>query len=236
MCQIGEPVKPLTTWTPSLRGGAGGVLHLLGGALAHALRVAVAPHVLRQDGLVARVDRVAHGLADQMGADRPAVEAVALEQLALAPRSSRRRPAPRRPRSGRPSRPARGRRSPTRRTCAASSSSGRSAHWPVNSVTGRAIGPPPGSQVGGRCSSATSIEHAGAAVVLDVVAGRPVSTISRSSSSGAADREQRVTSELGRVDQRDAARGDGARGVDHVGQRPPRGREPLVERHARRPT
>ena len=67
------------------------------------------------------------------------LQAVALEQLAAARGSSRRRRAPRRRRSGRPSRRARGRRSPSAPAFSASSVSGRSAHWPVNSVTGRAI-------------------------------------------------------------------------------------------------
>ena len=58
----------------------GGVLHPLRGALPDALGVAVAPHLGRQDPLVARVDRVRHSLADEVGADRPAAEAVALEQ------------------------------------------------------------------------------------------------------------------------------------------------------------
>ena len=66
------------------RGGARGVLHPLGGARAHALGIAVAPHLGRQDALVARVDRVAHRLADEVVADRPAPEAVALQQLAPA--------------------------------------------------------------------------------------------------------------------------------------------------------
>jgi hypothetical protein len=52
------------------------------GAPAHALRVAVAPDHGRQHALMARVDRVAHGLAGQVRADRPAVEPVALEDLA----------------------------------------------------------------------------------------------------------------------------------------------------------
>ena len=65
------------------RGGrAGGVLELLGGALAHALGVAVAPHVGRDGRLVARVDRVADRLAEQVVADRPHVQLVAFEQFA----------------------------------------------------------------------------------------------------------------------------------------------------------
>ena len=72
-----------------LRGGAGGVLHLLGGALAHAFGVAVAPDLGREHGLVAGVDRVADGLADEVVADRPAAQPVALEQRSHAGRVSR---------------------------------------------------------------------------------------------------------------------------------------------------
>ena len=45
MCQMLDPVKPLTCVHAELRGGAGCVHHLLRGALAHALGVAVAPDV-----------------------------------------------------------------------------------------------------------------------------------------------------------------------------------------------
>ena len=55
-----------------LRGRPGRVLHPLGRAPAHALRIAVAPHLRRHDAPVALVDRVAHRLPDQMVADRPA--------------------------------------------------------------------------------------------------------------------------------------------------------------------
>jgi hypothetical protein len=75
----GEPGDHLDA---QLRGRTRGVLHALGGALAHALRVAVAPHLGRQHALMARVDRVAHRLADEVGADRPAVEPVAFKNLA----------------------------------------------------------------------------------------------------------------------------------------------------------
>ena len=66
-------------------------------------------------------------------------EAVALEQLAPARAVAGVGERLRRRRSGRPSRRARGRRSPTRRPSRRARSSGRSAHWPVNSVTGRAM-------------------------------------------------------------------------------------------------
>jgi len=49
---------------PEPCGGAGGILHLPRGALAHSFRIAVAPDVGRQDGLVPLVDPVAHRLAD----------------------------------------------------------------------------------------------------------------------------------------------------------------------------
>src|SRR6266516_2821024 len=76
--RAGEPVH---LRDPKPSGGARRVLHPLRGALPHALRVAVAPDLGRQDRLVARVDRVADGLADEVGADREAVQVVALEHL-----------------------------------------------------------------------------------------------------------------------------------------------------------
>ena len=72
-----EPVKPLTTSTPNAPGGASPVrASSLGGPLAHALGIAVAPDVRRQDRLVPLVDVVAHRLADEVVGDREAVEAV----------------------------------------------------------------------------------------------------------------------------------------------------------------
>ena len=82
-CQIDEPVKPLTVVHAELRRGARGVLHPLGGARAHALRVAVAVDLGRQDRAVPLVDAVADRLADEVRADRPDVEPVALEELAV---------------------------------------------------------------------------------------------------------------------------------------------------------
>ena len=63
------------------RGRAGGVLHSLGCPLLDPGRVAVSPDVGREDRLVARVDRVADRLADEMRAEREAVQVVALEHL-----------------------------------------------------------------------------------------------------------------------------------------------------------
>jgi hypothetical protein len=62
-------------------GGARGVLHPLGGPATDALRLAVAPHLGGEDRPVARVDRIAHGLADEVRAEGPASEAVPAEQL-----------------------------------------------------------------------------------------------------------------------------------------------------------
>ena len=81
MCQIAEPVKPFTCLTPNLRRRPRRVLHPLGRALPDALRIAVAPDLRRQDPAVALVDRVADRLADEMRAEREAVQVVALEHL-----------------------------------------------------------------------------------------------------------------------------------------------------------
>ena len=129
----------MTVVTPKRRGGAGGVLELVGGALADALGVAVAPDVGRDDALVARVDRIADRLARRGGCRSPRRSGRGSRAARAARGSSSRRRARRRRRSGRPSRRARGRRSPRRRPSRRASVSGRSAHWPVNSVTGRAI-------------------------------------------------------------------------------------------------
>jgi len=78
----GEPDHGLHA---ELRGQPRGQLHFLGGTLAHALRVAVAPHLCRQDVAVALIDRVvADRLALQVVRDRPDLEAVLLEQCELA--------------------------------------------------------------------------------------------------------------------------------------------------------
>ena len=60
-----------------------GVLHLLGGALPHALRFTVAPHARPDDRLVAEVDRVvADRLPGQVVGDRPEAEPVLVEDRA----------------------------------------------------------------------------------------------------------------------------------------------------------
>src|SRR3954447_10471311 len=59
------------------------VLHALGGPRAHARGIPVAPDFTGKDGLVAGIDGVADRLADEMGADGPAAQAVALEQLSV---------------------------------------------------------------------------------------------------------------------------------------------------------
>src|SRR5207302_3383975 len=66
-------------------GGAGGVAHVLSGTFANAFGITVAPHAVGQDPAMALVDRVvAHRLADEMIADRPAAQAVRFELGALA--------------------------------------------------------------------------------------------------------------------------------------------------------
>ena len=64
-------------------GGAGRVLHLLHRTPVDPRGVAIAPDVRRQDRLVAFVDAVADGLADEVAGDRVYGEVMALELLAL---------------------------------------------------------------------------------------------------------------------------------------------------------
>ena len=61
----------------------GGVLQFLGRPGVHAGRLAVAPDVVGQDRLVPLVDDVQHRLADQVGADRMALQVVLFEQFAF---------------------------------------------------------------------------------------------------------------------------------------------------------
>jgi hypothetical protein len=67
MCQMGEPVKPGTTLTPKA-------------AAARAVFF-VAPKTRRQNGRVAFVDAVAHGLADQMVADSKALQPMSVQNV-----------------------------------------------------------------------------------------------------------------------------------------------------------
>src|SRR3954454_3984138 len=76
--------EPRDDANPELRGGAGRVLHPLGGAQPHALGLAVSPDLGRQHAAVAVVDRVAYRLTDEVVAYRPALQPVALEELAAA--------------------------------------------------------------------------------------------------------------------------------------------------------
>ena len=80
-------MKPGTTFTPSFA-AARGVLHLLGGATLHAIRLAVAPDVRRHDALVPLVDPVAHRLPDEVVADREHLQPVLLEDVAARPERS----------------------------------------------------------------------------------------------------------------------------------------------------
>ena len=69
------------TGVEELAGGLSGQGHLGASALADAFRIAVAPDVGGQDALVAFVDVVAGGLADEVGGDRPATEIVLREEF-----------------------------------------------------------------------------------------------------------------------------------------------------------
>ena len=72
MCQIGEPVKPVTVVTPS-RAAARAVSLSLSAARWRTPSGSPSPHTSGgSDALVARVDAVADGLADEVVADRPA--------------------------------------------------------------------------------------------------------------------------------------------------------------------
>ena len=139
MCQTAEPVKPFTWVTPSLAAARAVSFIRSAARCLDARRVAVAPDLWRQDPLVARVDRVAHRLADEMRAEREAVQMVALEHLL-----DRRAVAVLGERAVdlevvAPAGELEPVEAPLARSCAASSSSGRSAHWPVKRVTGLAI-------------------------------------------------------------------------------------------------
>src|SRR5665647_2432613 len=80
--RAGEPDHGLHTQP---RRGARGELHLLGGALPHALRVAVAPHVVREHVAVPLIDRVVtDGLTLEVVGDRVHLQVVPLEQVELA--------------------------------------------------------------------------------------------------------------------------------------------------------
>ena len=140
MCQIAEPVKPFTCCDAERRGRPRGVLHLLGRALPHALRIAVAPDVRRQDRAggarrsgrtppARRGARRARSSSDGCARASPG-SAGRSPSSASARSTSKWSPQQASSRPSKPQRPA----------FSASSSSGRSAHWPVKRVTGLAIG------------------------------------------------------------------------------------------------
>ena len=62
-------------------GRAGRIRKFRCGAGAHAFRVAVSPDVRRKNSLVTLVNEVAHGLANQVIADRPDFQAVFRKQI-----------------------------------------------------------------------------------------------------------------------------------------------------------
>jgi hypothetical protein len=76
-------VKPFTCLTPKAAAGARRVLHLLGSALSHPLRIAIPPDACRNDCLVTLIDTVAYALPDQVVADGKALQSVLFEQFAL---------------------------------------------------------------------------------------------------------------------------------------------------------
>ena len=78
-----DPVNPFTWVTPNAAAARAVSATRCGRALPDALGVPVAPDLRREDRLVAPVDRVADGLADEVAGDRLADEALRLEQLAL---------------------------------------------------------------------------------------------------------------------------------------------------------
>src|SRR5215217_3684627 len=81
MCQVGDPVKPVTRSTPSW--AAARAVSFIPSP-ADALGIAVAPDLRREHALVPGVDRIADRLAHEVVADRPAAEPVTLEQRAPA--------------------------------------------------------------------------------------------------------------------------------------------------------
>jgi hypothetical protein len=66
-----------------LLGCVGRFLQFLNGSLVDACRIPIAPNGGGQNGFVTRIDRVADGLADQVGADRMALQAETVEQIAF---------------------------------------------------------------------------------------------------------------------------------------------------------
>src|SRR5829696_1557638 len=82
MCQVDDPVNPVTTSEPSR--GARRVLHVLGRPPADAFGLAVAPNVRRQHRLMTLVDGIADRLAHEVVADGPAAEIVTFDELPAA--------------------------------------------------------------------------------------------------------------------------------------------------------
>src|SRR5690606_41290316 len=57
------------------------VRHLPDGSLAHAIRIALSPDSVRQNGLVPLIDSITHRLPDQVIADRPDTEPMTFQKL-----------------------------------------------------------------------------------------------------------------------------------------------------------
>ena len=112
-----EPVKPLTTSTPSFLRRPGRVLQFFG---RPGFTPSGSPSPQTCGGRIAwcrLVDPIEHGLADQVGADRVDLQLVAFQQIAPAGAIAVFGQGPVRPRNDRPSRPAPGRGSRSRRPC-----------------------------------------------------------------------------------------------------------------------
>src|SRR5688500_12965227 len=80
--RAGEPVDHAD---PESLGGPGRVLEFFGRPLVDAVRLAVPPHVLRQDRLVSLVDEYAYPLAYEMRRNSVALKAALAQQLPLPP-------------------------------------------------------------------------------------------------------------------------------------------------------
>ena len=79
MCQIGEPVNPVTVVTPNAAAARAASCIRSGGAPAHPLELTVAPDVGRQHPAMALVDWIAYRLPDQVSTQRPAAETSPIE-------------------------------------------------------------------------------------------------------------------------------------------------------------
>ena len=138
--QIDEPVNPTTVDTPSRAAVLAAFLTASSSPLSDTFRVAVAPDGAVQDAAVPLVDGVvADGLALQVRRDGEHLQAVAVEDLPAVGDVVRRRPLLRATSRWSPEQAISSPSYPHSEASLATSSNGRSAHWPVNRVIGRLI-------------------------------------------------------------------------------------------------